>query len=398
MSNIVLEFSRVWKKFKKGEKYDSLRDLVPAMAKRLFSGNHRDELQEQEFWALKDVSFQVNRGEAIGIIGPNGAGKSTILKLFTGILKPNKGDLKVDGRLNALIEVSAGFHPDLTGRENIYLNGAIMGMTKREINKKFDEIVEFSGLVDFLDTPVKRYSSGMYARLGFSVAAHVEPDVLLIDEILSVGDMKFQQKCVEKMISLRDSGNTIVFISHNLESVNILCPKTIFLQNGKIEQIGNTSDVIKEYVTTQRKIDENIHDGATITNVIVTNIKGEPRTTFYPGEKVRVLFELKSSKPLDECLLGFIVDRVTDGITICDYNIPLTIDYIQNISDGCIPMSIEFDVNLLRGAYTISFHILHHPTDKFLFKTRTILSFTVEERISWRGVAHLNPVLNMIKK
>ena len=213
MTDIPLEFNHVWKKFKKGEKYDSLRDLIPAMTKRLFTGNHRGELQEKEFWAVKDVSFEVKKGETLGIIGPNGAGKSTILKLLSGILRPNKGEINVNRRLSALIEVGAGLHPDLTGRENIYLNGSILGMKKSEIDKKLDEIVEFSGLIDFLDTPVKRYSSGRYTRLGFSVAAHVEPEILLIDEVLSVGDMSFQQKCVGKMISCRNSGTTkILFL------------------------------------------------------------------------------------------------------------------------------------------------------------------------------------------
>ncbi len=188
MTDTAIEFNGIWKKFAMGEKFDSLRDLIPSLAKLLFSRNYRGELQKREFWALKDVSFQVRRGEALGIIGPNGSGKSTALKLLSGILKPDKGSLQLRGRLGALIELGAGFHPDLTGRENIYLNGAILGMKKSEIDKKFDEIVEFSELRDFLDTPVKRYSTGMYARLGFSVAAHVDPDVLLVDEVLSVGD------------------------------------------------------------------------------------------------------------------------------------------------------------------------------------------------------------------
>ena len=167
MSNVAVQFDHVWKKFRKGESYDSLRDLIPAAARRLFSGNHRDELRNKEFWALKDVSFEVKHGEALGIIGSNGAGKSTTLKLLSRILRPNQGSIRVIGRLSALIEVGAGFHPDLTGRENIYLNAAILGMNRSQVDQRFDEIVAFSGLEDFIDTPVKRYSSGMYARLGF---------------------------------------------------------------------------------------------------------------------------------------------------------------------------------------------------------------------------------------
>jgi lipopolysaccharide transport system ATP-binding protein len=396
MSKVALELSHVWKKFRRGEKHNSLRDFIPATTKRFFSMNNRDELQEKEFWALKDISYQVEHHTAIGIIGPNGAGKSTILKLLSGILRPNRGAIKVNGRLSALIEVGAGFHPDLTGKENIYLNGAILNMTRKEIDKKLDEIVEFSGLQDFLDTPVKRYSSGMYARLGFSVAAHVYPDILLVDEVLSVGDMKFQQRCIEKMISIRDNGSTIIFVSHNLESVNILCPETIFLQTGQIQKVGATSEVIREYVTSSRKIDASLQAGAIIDNVILLNASNESQVAFSPGQKARILFEVKTSSTLDECLLGFVVYRVTDGMPICDYNIP--INNFQHESGSVIPLSLEVDMNLLRGAYTVSFHILHYPTAKILNRTGNVLTFNVEERVSWQGVSHLNPVLKKIEK
>src|SRR6202045_1411143 len=198
MSEIALEFDGVWKKFKKGEIYDSLRDLIPALMKGLFSSDD-SELHKREFWALQDINFQVRRGEAFAIIGANGAGKSTALKLLSRILRPNRGHIIAHGRLSALIEVGAGFHPALTGRENVYLNGCILGMKRQEIARKFDEIVEFAGIAEFIDTPVKRYSSGMYARLGFAVAAHVDPDILVVDEVLSVGDIVFQNRCLEKM-------------------------------------------------------------------------------------------------------------------------------------------------------------------------------------------------------
>src|SRR5581483_6394239 len=201
MNDIAIEFENVSKKFKRGEKFDSLRDLIPALAKKLRSGkkDSPSELKEREFWALRDVSFQVKKGEALGIIGSNGAGKSTVLKILSGIIRPTNGHYRINVRLSALIEVGAGFHPDLSGRENVFLNGAILGMTPKEISTRFDEIVDFSGLTEFIDTPVKRYSSGMYARLGFSVAIHMKPDVLLVDEVLSVGDMAFQAKCQQKM-------------------------------------------------------------------------------------------------------------------------------------------------------------------------------------------------------
>src|SRR5215831_12412411 len=194
MPNKIVTFDHVWKKFERGERHSSLRDLIPAMMRGLFRRRPAvDQLHGQQFWAVRDVSFDVERGQAVGIIGPNGAGKSTTLKLLTKIMRPTRGACAINGRVGALIEVAAGFHPDLTGRENVFLQGAIMGMTRADIARKLDDIVEFSGLSDFIDTPVKRYSSGMNARLGFSIAANLEPDALIIDDVLAVGDMAFQQ-------------------------------------------------------------------------------------------------------------------------------------------------------------------------------------------------------------
>src|SRR3989337_3281281 len=242
MNSSAVEFLNVYKKFRKGERNDSLRDLIPYLSRKAFLKSKGDKLGEKDFWAVKNVSFQLKKGEALGIIGPNGAGKSTILKLLSGILRPNKGEIRIHGRLSALIEVGAGFHPDLTGRENIFLNGTILGMRRDEIQKRLDEIIEFSGISEFIDTPVKRYSSGMYARLGFSIAVHVDPEILLVDEVLSVGDMWFQEKCLNKMLSIKDRGVTIIFVSHNLASINILCTKTAFLKGGQLQAIGPTSE------------------------------------------------------------------------------------------------------------------------------------------------------------
>src|SRR5579863_3864779 len=199
MSDIALRMEHVYKKFRKGETYNSLRDLIPAVTGKMFRGQELDTEVKREFWALQDISFEVERGRALGIIGHNGAGKSTALKILSRIMKPTSGRMLVNGRLSALIEVTAGFHPDLTGKENIFLHGTILGMSRREIQSKLDQIIAFSGIEEFIDTPVKRYSSGMYARLGFSVAAHVDPEVLVVDEVLSVGDFVFQQRCIERM-------------------------------------------------------------------------------------------------------------------------------------------------------------------------------------------------------
>src|SRR5262245_58571758 len=227
--DLAIGFDGVWKKFSKGEDYDSLRDFVPAVARRVFSRGLSHELKRREFWALQNLSFTLRKGEAVAIVGHNGSGKSTILKLMSGILRPNRGTITLNGRVGALIEVGAGFHPDLTGRENVYLNGTILGLSRREIDTEFDNIVDFAELDEFIDTQVKRYSSGMYARLGFSVAVHMSPDILLVDEVLAVGDIAFQQKCLERIKALKTHGTTIVFISHNMHAVMEICPRVIVL-------------------------------------------------------------------------------------------------------------------------------------------------------------------------
>jgi ABC-type polysaccharide/polyol phosphate transport system ATPase subunit len=227
--------------------HDSLRDWVGAGLARL-RGRRRTGDPASMFWALKDVSFSVVRGEALGIIGPNGAGKSTALKLLAGILRPDGGHVRVSGRLGALIEISAGMHGDLTGRENIYLGGAIMGMSRREVDGKLEAIVEFSGLADFLDTPVKRYSTGMTARLGFSVAAHIDPDVLLVDEVLSVGDVAFRQRCEAHMRELVRRGTALVFVTHNLEQMRAVCHRALVLDHGRATFSGGPAEAVEEYM------------------------------------------------------------------------------------------------------------------------------------------------------
>ena len=204
---------------------------------------------KEEFWALKNINLDVKKGEVIGIIGRNGAGKSTLLKILTGITPPTEGEIKIKGKVVSLLEVGTGFHPELTGRENIFLNGAILGMTKRQIEKNFDKIVAFSGIERFIDTPVKRYSSGMYVRLAFSVAAHLEPDILLVDEVLAVGDADFQKKCLGKMDEVtKTQGRTILFVSHNMDAVSRLCKTTVLLEQGKISAIGDTDKIIELYL------------------------------------------------------------------------------------------------------------------------------------------------------
>ena len=252
-----VRFDHVWKKFRRGEVHDSLRDLIPSMARRLRRGRvSSNALEKREFWALRDISFSVEPGEALGIIGANGAGKSTVLKTLNRILRPTSGLAEVRGRAGALIEVSAGFHPDLTGGQNIYLQGAIMGMKKAEIARKYEEIVEFSGIRDFIETPVKRYSSGMNARLGFSIAAHLDPEVLIIDEVLAVGDLSFQERAFGRIQDMVASGIPVVIVSHQLERIATLCTKAILLEKGQIRKTGTAEECIADYVLKPAMADD----------------------------------------------------------------------------------------------------------------------------------------------
>ena len=242
-----ITFERVWKRFCRTERHTSLRDLIPSLVSRAVRGEH--ELKRDEFWALKDVTLEARRGEALGIIGPNGAGKSTVLKLLTKILRPTEGRCELRGRVGALIEVSAGFHPDLTGRENVYLQGAIMGMSRSEIDRKFDDIVDFAGIPEFLETPVRRYSSGMNARLGFAIAAHLQPDVLIVDEVLSVGDFAFQQRAYARLQEMVSQDVTAIVVSHQLERIASLCKRAVLLRQGEVAHAGPASETIAAYVS-----------------------------------------------------------------------------------------------------------------------------------------------------
>jgi len=271
MSDIALRVDSVGKKYlithQQRERYVALRDVLANKAKSL--GRRVFDLgrmpvegarpRKEEFWALKDVSFEVKQGERVGIIGRNGAGKSTLLKLLSRITEPSTGRIELHGRVASLLEVGTGFHPELTGRENIYLNGAILGMGRAEIKQKFDEIVDFAEVEKFLDTPVKRYSSGMYVRLAFAVAAHLEPEILIIDEVLAVGDTAFQKKCFGKMKDVGREGRTVMFVSHNMDVIANLCKIGFLLENGSIVVSGYATDVIKSYETLSLQCNNN-HD------------------------------------------------------------------------------------------------------------------------------------------
>ncbi|MGZ4314353.1 MAG: ABC transporter ATP-binding protein [Gaiellaceae bacterium] len=241
------------KRYRIGElqsSYGTLRESLARAAKQFAKGPHRHH--HEEIWALHDISFDVPEGQVLGVIGGNGAGKSTLLKILTRITTPTSGRAEIRGRVGSLLEVGTGFHPELTGRENVFLNGSVLGMKRREISRKLDEIVDFAGVERFIDTPVKRYSSGMYVRLAFAVAAHLEPEILLVDEVLAVGDAEFQRRCLGRMEDFGQSGRTVLFVSHNMQAIGRLCERTILLEGGRIAQDGHSADVVAKYLQSGR--------------------------------------------------------------------------------------------------------------------------------------------------
>jgi lipopolysaccharide transport system ATP-binding protein len=293
--NNAIEIENLSKKYtiSEREKYLTLRDIVVKAAKvpgNLLKGKKFKE--KGEFWALKDINFTVKEGEVIGIIGRNGAGKSTLLKVLSRITEPTHGVIKLNGRVSSLLEVGTGFHPELTGRENIYLNGAILGMSRKEIDLKIEEIIAFSGVEKFIDMPVKRYSSGMQVRLAFSVVAHLEPDILIIDEVLAVGDAEFQKKCLGKMDEVtHKAGRTILFVSHDMGAIQRLCEKTIWLDNGQIKEIGDTDSVVRSYISfsTQEKplyvLENDLNKEVKVVKVSITNKDGQNSNVFDVNEE-----------------------------------------------------------------------------------------------------------------
>jgi lipopolysaccharide transport system ATP-binding protein len=260
MASPIIKVESLSKKFiiahEESERYSTLRDVITNGAKKIFKKRSTNHTKE-EFWALKDVNFEINQGDRVGIIGRNGAGKSTLLKVLSRITDPSEGRISIRGRVASLLEVGTGFHPELTGRENIFLNGAILGMSRAEIRKKFDEIVAFAEVEKFLDTPVKRYSSGMYVRLAFAVAAHLEPEILIIDEVLAVGDAQFQKKCLGKMEDVsKNEGRTVLFVSHNMGVVTQLCKSAILLNKGSVAYTGNAIGAIDKYLSLNLNSDK----------------------------------------------------------------------------------------------------------------------------------------------
>jgi len=401
MGEHPIVFDAVWKKFRRGERHDSLRDLVPSLVQRLTRRGHADELRgEQEFWALKDVSFTVPRGEALGIIGPNGAGKSTALKLLTRILRPTRGACHVNGRVGALIEVAAGFHPDLTGRENVYLQGAIMGMKQREIAARLDEIVDFSGVAPFIDTPVKRYSSGMQARLGFSIAAHLNPDVLFVDEVLSVGDISFQAKCLERMRQNVRAGVTLVFVSHNLQAVSALCRRALVLGKGQLLFDGPTEEALDIYMAAAQNASARYGTQdpqfRLLSAQLTSGAREDAADVITPHARCRLVCEIECLKPANGFAVGIELERTRDLLYCYGVTTEELGESLWSAAAGeRIVVTVDFAAHLARGHYRLNLHVRDPRAGAFLFFAESVANFSVEEPRSYDGVVEIEPRISL---
>lgn len=390
---IAVKVEHVYKRFTRGEKHNALRDALPALfgraARRLRSPT---SLNDREFWALRDVSFEVPRGEAVAIIGHNGAGKSTILKQLSGVMRPTAGKITVNGRLSALIEVSAGFHQDLTGRENVYLNGVILGMSRAEIRRKFDDIVEFAGLSEFIDTPVKRYSSGMFARLGFSVAAHLEPDILVIDEVLSVGDIVFQAKGLEKMRSVVNNGATVIFVSHNLRAVADLCKRAILLDRGTVLNYGDTSDIIHQYVEQVTRAREHATDlDVMIESVQVKAADGSLRKDFSSGDDMIVEVDVRANRPCRNMSVNIkLTDEQLSEISttsLARLGLP-TLNLQAGERARC---TFSLKVHLAPGTFQVGAYLYRYDMSRIFDILEPAATIYVRSDESCGGIAHMYP-------
>jgi lipopolysaccharide transport system ATP-binding protein len=389
MGNIVIKAENISKQYRLGSigtktlANDFKRLLYSIRGKedpflKIGETNDRSRKGSSEYvWALKDINFEVNQGEVIGIIGKNGAGKSTLLKILSRVTAPTTGQIAVNGRMASLLEVGTGFHPELSGRENVFLNGAIMGMTKTEIRKKFDEIVDFSGVERYIDTPVKRYSSGMYVRLAFAVAAHLEPEILIVDEVLAVGDAEFQKKCLGKMKDVSGQGRTVLFVSHNMGAIQSLCSKSIYLKNGTIQQTGETDKIINYYLANELKLEDNLSFSinpdlpASVKQVLLLNRKNEKTKSYLSGEALKFEFDIENN---------------ADGVFQLGIGIASALD-VNIFSDISEPMGLKkgqnelvyenLQIKLAPGNYALTFNLLYNGKSIQYFEK--IINFEVLE-------------------
>ncbi len=407
---IMVRFDGVGKRYARGRRRGSLRDAIPALAARVARRSPATPEDARDFWALRDVSFEVRHGEALGIIGHNGAGKSTILKLLAGVTAPTRGHAGVNGRFAALIELGAGFHPDLTGRENVYLNGSILGLKRSELDRKMESIVDFANLEKFIDTPVKHYSSGMHARLGFAVAAHVEPDVLLIDEVLSTGDFTFQQKCMKRMDEFRQAGVAIVFVTHNLNAMAALCSTAILMKAGEVAARGTPMDVIDAYTRVEHTVvsDEEASEitelelgrvtrHLEIVGADVRDAQGRPSLSFSTGDSATAEVRLRANRPIAEPIVGMTL-RNAAGVTVYETNSAFQKVSLGNLSMGEeMVVSFPLTLHLCEATYTLTAGAAPSEGRVLHDWRENLLSFTIYSDQRGTGVADLEATITVRK-
>lgn len=364
MSDVVIRAEQLSKRYsiqhqQEAQQYVALRDVLAHRAKSLFRkpfSASRSPQTTEDFWALKDVSFEIKQGEVVGIIGRNGAGKSTLLKILSRITEPTTGRVSIKGRIASLLEVGTGFHPELTGRENIYLNGAILGMSRMEVNRKFEEIVSFAEIEKFLDTPVKRYSSGMYMRLAFAVAAHLEPEILVVDEVLAVGDAEFQKKCIGKMDKVAREGRTVLFVSHNLASIEKLCTRGVLLNKGKLITTGTVKEACKTYIMDG--LSNEIEFNGIVKKLLVRQVE----------RKIEIIASYQMEHPIHLPCLGFVISDFW-GNPICGSN-PI-VDDVSPLPSSSKSGEIKVELTqptLLNGLYRLSIWFGDGKEDYFIKK------------------------------
>ncbi len=373
--DIAIRVSNLSKSYSIGKQKDtSLRSSLSGMLKSSSS-------KVEKFWALKDVSFEINKGDVIGIIGKNGAGKSTLLKILSQITKPSEGRIELNGRVASLLEVGTGFHPELTGRENIYLNGTILGMTRKEVKAKFDEIVEFSGVQKFIDTPVKHYSSGMYVRLAFAVAAHLEPEILIIDEVLAVGDAEFQKKCMGKMKDVAEKGRTVLFVSHNMAAVKSLCTKGIVMDHGQCVFHGEINDVVNYYFNSETNDSIFHHNGSLDEapgneNIKLLKVETVPREGDFLSMFSGINFNIDFYNRIVGSNIDLTIEVGTKDNLVVFHN-GFIINEKHDSQYGIYSVCISLPQQLLNaGIYTLS--IIFGENQRYqLYKTENIITFEV---------------------
>lgn len=406
MSDIVFSVEGLYKRYRLGtvDRQAFREDLVEMWAKWLGKPSPYDtyitanelaavksaaEIKSRYVWALQDINFEIKRGEVIGIIGKNGSGKSTLLKILSKTTSPTKGQVKIKGRIASLLEVGTGFHPELTGRQNVYLNGAILGMRKEEINRKFDEIIAFAGIEAFIDTPVKRYSSGMYVRLAFAVAAHLESDILIIDEVLAVGDLDFQKKCLGKMNDVsKNEGRTVLFVSHAMQTVKSLCTKGILLRNGTKIDEGETSQVINRYLMQDSdmsktgvipdSVDRSTNEReAKFRKIVMLDKDGEVTRKIFHKQKIRLLLTIKVFKMIKSATFGLYIitqDYQHIGMSLSRENFKEA-DLL--LEEGVHHVDIELENTLLPGHYSFNIACFHFPSGADIDFVERVYDFEV---------------------